>query len=70
MIVLTNGRKLVTLHDARAVLLDLFGSVNARSRFLDHVIRLLLTAAETGKRADIAEATDQLVHLLRGRYLM
>jgi hypothetical protein len=41
-----------------------------RSGFLDHVIRLLLAAAESGKRADINAATEQLEHLLRDRRLM
>jgi hypothetical protein len=39
------------------------------SGFLDHVIRLL-AAAESGKRADINAATEQLEHLLRDRRLM
>ena len=37
-ITLANGRKLKSLDDARTVILDVFGSVNARSGALDHVI--------------------------------
>ena len=52
---LADGTQLVTLRDAANALLYVFGSgVGA----LDHVSRRsLLTAAETGKRADIAAAT-------------
>ena len=49
VVVLTDGTKLVTLRDAANVLLD---AANARSGGLDNAIRLLSTAAETGKRAD------------------
>ena len=69
-ITLANGRKLKSLDDARTVILDGFGSVNARSGALDHAIRLLLTAAETGKRDDIAAATTAIERVLRvGRLL-
>ena len=49
---------MITLRDAANMLLDVFGSVNARSGGLNHVIGSLLTAAETGKRSDVVEATD------------
>ena len=69
-ITLANGQKLKSLDDARTVILDVFGSVNARSGALDHAIRLLLTAAETGKRDDIAAATTAIERVLRvGRLL-
>ena len=42
------------------MILDVFGSVNARSGALDQAIRLLITAAETGKHDDIAAATEQI----------
>jgi hypothetical protein len=37
---------------------------------LDHAIRLLITAADTGKRADIAAATGQIERVLRDRRLL
>ena len=61
---LANGKRLVTLHDARAVVLDVFGSVNTRSGALGHAIRRLLTVAESGKRVDIAEAATMLERVL------
>ena len=69
-ITLANGRTLKSLDDARTALLDVFGSVNARSGALDHAIRLLLLAAQTGKRADIESATDQIERVLRDRCLI
>ena len=69
-ITLANGQKLKSLDDARTVILDVFGSVNARSGALDHAIRLLLSAAETGKRADIEAAATAIERVLRvGRLL-
>ena len=69
-ITLANGQKLKSLDDARTVMLDVFGSVNARSGALDHAIRLLLTAAETGKRDDIEAAATAIERVLRvGRLL-
>ena len=67
VVVLADGTKLVTLRDAANVLLD---AANARSGGLDNAIRLLLTAAETGKRADIAAATAAIERVLRDRRLM
>ena len=65
VVVLADGTKLVTLRDAANVLLDV---VNARSGGrLDHTVWSLLTAAETGKRSDIAEATDLIERALRDR---
>ena len=54
----------------RTVILDVFGSVNARSGALDHAIRLLLLAAQTGMCADIQSATVQIERVLRDRCLM
>ena len=51
-ITLAAGRQVKTLHDARTVLLDV--SVDPRSSALDHAIRFLLLAAETGTRDDVA----------------
>ena len=66
-ITLTDGRQVKSLHDARTVLLDVF---NARSGALDHAIRFLLLAAETGKRDDVAAATELTERVLRDRGLM
>ena len=67
-ITLTDGRRVKSLHDARTVLLDVFG--NARSGALDHAIRFLLLAAETGKRDDVAAATELTERVLRDRRLL
>jgi hypothetical protein len=69
-ITLKDRRQLKSLHDARTVLLDVFGSVNARSGVIDHAIQLLLAAADSGKRADVAAATDAIERLLLGRRLL
>jgi len=57
VIVLADGTELVTLRDGANMLLDVFGSVNARSSVPDNATRLLLIAAKTGKRPDITAAT-------------
>ena len=57
---LDNGRQLRTLDDARAVIIEVYGSVNVRFGILNDVISLLLTAAEKGKRDDIAAVTDAI----------
>ena len=67
-ITLADGRQVKSLHDARTVLLDV--SVNARSGALDHAIRFLLLAAETGKRDDVAAATELTERVLRDRRLL
>jgi len=64
---LADGTKLVTLRDAANVLLD---AANVRSGGLDNAIRLLSTAAETRKGADIAAATDAVERVLRARRLL
>jgi len=65
VVVLADGTKLVTLRDAANVLLDVFTSVNAPSGVLDHAIGSLLTAAETGERGDLVEATEAIERVLR-----
>ena len=67
-ITLTDGTQVKSLHDARTVLLDV--PVNARSGALDHAIRFLLLAAETGKRDDVAAATELTERVLRERRLL
>jgi len=64
---LADGTTLVTLRDAANVLLDV---ANIRSGGLVHPIRSLKTAAETGKRSDLAEATDAIERALRNRRLL
>jgi hypothetical protein len=64
---LADGTKLATLRDAANGLLD---AANVRSGVPDYAIRLLLTAAETGKRADIVAATDAVERVMRGRRLL
>jgi hypothetical protein len=61
---LKDGHRLLTLNDVRAVSLDRFTNI-IHSAPLAHAGRLLLKAAETGKRADIAAATDQIELALR-----
>ena len=52
------------------VLVNVFGSVNARSSALDHVLKSLIRAAITGERDDNEAATDALERVLReGRLL-
>ena len=64
---LADGTTLVTLRDAANVLLD---AANTRSGGLVHSIGSLNTAAETGKRSDLAEATDAIERALRNRRLL
>ena len=66
-VVLADGTKLVTLRDAANVLLD---AANTRSGGLVHPIGSLTTAAETGKRSDIVEATNAVERALRSRQLL
>ena len=63
---LKNGDTLVTLADARRVVLaHLLTEVDDST--LTHAMRLLLTAAETGTLADRKAATDQVGLVLRQR---
>ena len=70
VITLKDGKRLVTLQDAADVILDVFGSVNAHGGHVDSTIARLIAAAESGKRADIAEATDSVQRLLSVRHLL
>jgi hypothetical protein len=56
---LIDGRELITLSDARALILDLAESRQARPTWLD-AVELLWKAAESGKRADITDAWAQI----------
>ena len=69
-IALRSGRTLRTLRDAGDLLTgDAFRTVTA-SAPLAHAAELLMQAAESGDRADIAEATDQIEIVLRARRLL
>jgi hypothetical protein len=64
-LVLTNGRVLRTLHDARDVFASgAFAGVK-HSPPLEHAIDLLIDAADSGKPGDIKAATDQVAIALR-----
>jgi hypothetical protein len=56
---LKDGRELITLSDARALILGLAESRQARPTWL-YAIELLLKAADTGKRADVVDAWAQI----------
>ena len=56
---LRDGRELLTLSDARALILGLAESRQHRPTWA-YAVELLLQAAETGKRADIADAWAQI----------
>ena len=66
-IALKDGRKLTTLKDAG----ELIGSFQGvlKDAALEHAIELLMTAAETGKKADVAAAAHQLLIVLNMRLL-
>jgi hypothetical protein len=56
---LRDGRELKTLSDARALILGLAESRQHRPTWA-YAVELLLQAAETGKRTDIADAWAQI----------
>ena len=56
---LHDGRELKTLSDARALILGLAESRQHRPTWA-YAVELLLQAAETGKRADVADAWAQI----------
>ena len=66
---LADGRRLVTLRDAANLFSERSGTVTAWG-LLEHAIRLLIAAAESGKRADIEAATDHIQRVLAGRRLL
>ena len=61
---LKNGDKLVTLADARRVVLAHL-TTEVENHELIHAMRLLLTAAETGSFAHRTAATNQVAMMLR-----
>jgi hypothetical protein len=58
------GERIVTLRDAGRFLLERFQGVT-KSAPLEHAIVLLMRAAASGRRADRAAATDQVLIVLR-----
>ena len=67
-IVLDDGTRIVTPRDAADLFAEVFATVTAWGK-LEHAIEPLMQAATTGKRADVAEATDAIERVLRGRRL-
>jgi hypothetical protein len=68
-LVLKDGTTLKTLSDVRSLFLDRFATVTHNAA-LAHAGELLLKAAKTGKRADIAAATEQIERVLRSTRLI
>lgn len=66
---LADGTTLTTLKDAGALLAERMPP-SLQWAALDHAARLLMHAAETGKRADIEAATDQVAIVLLEYRLM
>jgi hypothetical protein len=62
-LVLKDGARLETLSDVRALFLDRFSTIT-HSDPIAYAGELLLRAAETGKRADIEAATEQIERAL------
>ncbi len=67
-LVLKDGNTLKRLSDVRALFLDRFANIT-HSPPLAYAGILLLKAGETGERADIEAATDQVELVLRMRKL-
>ena len=65
---LKDGTKLVTLEDARRVVLAQMG-IEMEDWALTHALMQLLAAAHTGSYADRKTATDQVATALRARAL-
>ena len=68
-IALTDGRTLATLRYAAECLIATFDSISHWPA-LEHARDLLMTAAKTGKRKDVAAATDQVAIVLGQRKLL
>ena len=60
---LKRGGELRTLGDAGRFALDRYGSI-IKSEGVEHMLNLLLRAAETGREGDVAAATDHMKHTL------
>jgi hypothetical protein len=68
-ITLSDGRTLATLRCAAECLIATFDGISHWPA-LEHARDLLMTAAEPGKRKDVAAATDQLTVALEQRKLL
>jgi hypothetical protein len=68
-IALSDGRTQATLRCAAECLIVTFDGISHWPA-LEHANDLLMTAAETGKRKDVAAATDQVAIVLGQRKLM
>jgi hypothetical protein len=68
-LVLKDGARLEILSDVRALFLDRFSTIT-HSDPIAYAGELLLRAAETGKRADIEAATEQIERVLRSNRMM
>jgi hypothetical protein len=68
-IALTDGRTLATHRCAAECLITTFDGISHWPA-LEHARDLLMTAAETGKRKDVAAATDQVAIVLGQRKLL
>jgi hypothetical protein len=68
-LVLKNRERLETLSDVRSLFIERFATVTHNAA-LAYAGELLLKAAETGKRTDIAAATDQIELVLRRERVM
>jgi hypothetical protein len=66
---LHDGRELRTLSDARALILGLTESIQHRPTFV-YGVELLLKAAETGKRDDVADAGHQVARAAKAAGFM
>jgi len=61
---LKGGRRLQTLWDAAELITRRFGNVS-QDAVLEHAVRLILCAAETGTEDDLRIATDQIALVLQ-----
>jgi hypothetical protein len=61
---LKDGRELRTLSEARALILRMEGRIEGKP-YYEYAIDLLLRAAETGKKAHVQEAEQQLHRALK-----
>ena len=68
-IALSDGRELATLRNAAECLIATFDGISHWPA-LEHARDLLMTAAETGKRRDVAAATHQVAIVLGQRKLL
>jgi hypothetical protein len=68
-IALSDGRELATLRNAAECLIATFDGISHWPA-LEHARDLLMTAAETGERRDVAAATHQVMIVLSQRGMM